>query len=251
MSKYFRISVFSLILALALIGLSQTALSSTGGKFFDTNSTKSNSATWKFAFRAGGLYSFNNYEAFAYNVDNGAGFDADALYAIDNHHSLRFSFGKSGLKLVNNDYRTLGPATKPTTSPLPPYMHIYNQKDELSVSRAFLSLQFNTALRNTNANNGMLYGLGGIGLIFNDVKQSYDIFNDSTLETSHYSYNANDTRIAFQFGAGATYLLFRNIGVDASALAIISSSKDTGDVALQAPNYGTYFDVRFGLVVVF
>lgn len=250
-SRQFLIVFFVSFLALPF--LSQYALGETvqQSNFYDASSAKSQPA-WHFAFRTGGLYSFKNVDNFDYSVEGGAGFDADVLYAIDPTHSLRLSFGKSGLRLVNNDYRTTAPtsALKPATPPLPPYMHIINRKDKLDVSRAFLSLQFNTPLKNTAGNNTMLYAFAGPGIMYNSVKSEYDTFNDSTLETFHYNLENTDVRVAFQFGLGATYLLMHNLGIDASALYIASMSREE-TIELTAPDYSPVFDIRLGLTAVF
>ncbi len=246
-----RIFISFLVLFL-LFGTVNTALAqqTSGSKTFDIKHSQKSSASWKFAVRAGGLYSLKSLEKFSYKVEGGAGYNVDILYAIGNNQALRLSVGKSGINLVNKDIRTIMPAVKPATPPLPAHMYIINQRDGLDVSHVFLSAQFNSILKGVGKNNSMVYGFLGPGVLLNNVTQEYDFYNDSTLTSKHYSYQTDDNRFAFQFGLGAMYLLFKSFGVDASALAIVTSGNEDY-ISLRAPNYSPIYDLRLGLIAIF
>lgn len=182
------------------------------GRSYDSRSTSSH-RPWRLAFGLNGNYSFP-FDDLYQTIDDGLGYEGYILMAMRPNVSIRFSAGQSGIGLTDQDERGVTMGSDYITPPWPQYMRQVILSEELTTTRYFLSMQFNSSLSRMVNERSMNFIYGGLGLVKQSYRQLSYTINDSTGLSYSSAYNNSEYDFAFTLGAGTTFLLSPNWGLD-------------------------------------
>jgi len=196
------------------------------------------------------------------DANPGAGYEFAWAHVVHENMSLRVTFGRSGIA-AENFFGTI--PVQSVSAPLPPHVHVTNQRTKLDAYRYFLSLQLNSSNMDLHFTKSMFYLYGGLGFVKHITSLTSHYYNDSTEVSSTNIYDDKIYTFANTFGGGVNLMITKNIGCDfAMAVDVVhdgqsndyytvqsSEATNTSSYQTRAINYGGTFDLRLGLVVIF
>jgi len=216
--------------------------------------SKSDSKPWKFAVQIAGDLGSPFKDKRYTDVIGGLGYEANILAAITNRFALRLTFGRSGLHEADLfRYQT----NAGETAPLPPYIYVLTDRTELSITRYFLSGQFNAPPLDLYVTDAFFYLYAGLGAVNHNTTLVVETYNDSTGAGYTSVDQASITRFANTFGGGMLFMLTRDIGLDFSLGCDLVYAGEQPVYAAQdlyshrrAYNYDGTFNVKLGLMAL-
>jgi hypothetical protein len=166
---------------------------------------------------------------------------------------FRLSLGWSGID-VNDDRNWAGDGLG---APLPPHLHVVDQKKSMDAFRTFLSLQYRTFPPQNVPNAPEFTVFGGIGFITHDMQIDMTVADDSTGRTYWYSDNKTSTTPALTLGCSGSVMFTPRVGMEASLSTDILLDEERGFTTDGMYGFNAMHDYdgswawRLGLILAF
>lgn len=166
---------------------------------------------------------------------------------------LRLSLGWSGIDVDNDrDWVEYGAG-----APLPPYLHVVDQKKSMDAFRTFLSLQYRTIPPRNVPTAPEFTVYGGLGFITHDMQIDMTVADDSTGRTYWSSDNKTETTPAITLGCAGSVMFTPRVGVEASLSTDILLNEDDRFITDGMRGFASMHDYdgswawRLGLIFAF
>ncbi|MDD4051499.1 MAG: hypothetical protein PHR28_06340 [candidate division Zixibacteria bacterium] len=166
---------------------------------------------------------------------------------------LRLSLGWSGID-VDDDRNWAGDGVG---APLPPYVHVVDQRKSMDAFRTFFSLQYRTFPPRNVPNVPEFTVFGGIGFITHDMHAETTIANDSPGQFFWYADDKTEATPALTLGCAGSVMFTPRVGVEASLSTDILLNEDDYFTADGMHGFDSMHDYdgswawRVGLILAF